>query len=254
MLTEVIDIVESEAFVGTRRQCEAFSRWFTSEGDGNKKKKRRDLDPQLGYYEFLHHHHEIEEEIFFPAVRDRVAARSYPPFPIELEDDHVELTELMNELKTLAISQTKKLEKVQPGVCLTGDEIDTLRDCLITFRYKLFYHLEAEERYMSAALWVLFTEAEVLPTLIPRLGHQHPLTPLPSCPSPLTLTPSPLTLHLSPPHPFLTTTLLALYTGSGVGSEDRNVAAHETAWTNLGHDLLRHGAMVNRLSPSFLAA
>jgi hypothetical protein len=117
---------------GNRRRAAALRRWFD------------------GYAGELHDHHTIEDEIFFPALADRVP--SYAEYAPVLTADHGQVDELIDGLRSTLAALPD-----------AGDSWDTVRNRALTaaeeLRDLLASHLDLEdadvlplfERHFSAA-------------------------------------------------------------------------------------------------------
>ena len=86
-------------------------------------------------YEFIYHHHCIEETIYFPYINKRAT------LPEKLSKDHKELTELLNSIGTTI-------------------DINLLRERVNKLKTDMFEHLAEEERCIPTALRNNFTKEE----------------------------------------------------------------------------------------------
>eukprot|EP01041_Mallomonas_annulata_P009438 gene9438-19603_t len=131
-LDEVIGIVNSQDFGKHSWQIEAFFVWYI----GDKK--------NMGYYNFIHHHHSIEEELYFPWIKTKVGA----DFPSKLQEDHVALVNLLEEIKQLKSVYVNK----QPS-----QDLSILKDKLQLLKRITWGHLEEEEQTIPTMLKNNFT-------------------------------------------------------------------------------------------------
>ena len=100
------------------------------------------------FYNFVHHHHKIEEDIYFPFLKTKAN------IPEKVVTDHTELLKLLDEIK-----ETQNL-----GI---------LRDKIQNLKNKMFEHLAEEEQFVPTILRENFTqseEKEMIDQIIQSLG------------------------------------------------------------------------------------
>lgn len=114
-------------------QMEKFHQWYAED-----------------FYPFIHHHHRVEEDIYFPWVASKAG-----PAPETITNDHEALFRDMDAIKELR-------------------ELRALRSAVHQLVFDMNEHLDAEERWLPEVLRTYFTqeeEAEIVATkIMPSVG------------------------------------------------------------------------------------
>ena len=114
------------------------------------------------YLSEVHHHHEVEEEIFFPYMEKVVK------MPPKLTSDHLELFVLMEDLD----KQIKAL-----GTSSKDNAIQSLVDVVVdftAFKRKMNAHLAEEEEVGLPMLRFHFSEKTIKPAIDKLLAKIKP--------------------------------------------------------------------------------
>lgn len=107
------------------------------------------------FYTFVHHHHSIEENTFFPWIAERATKEEIEEFSSKVDADHEDLLKTMDELKEMSAS-TKKgaIEKKE----ISCSELQTKWN---QFVKEMTGHLNEEEEKVPPILRKYFTAEEV---------------------------------------------------------------------------------------------
>ncbi len=100
------------------------------------------------FYNFVHHHHQIEEQIYFPFLKTKANV------PEKVVNDHTALIKQLDEIKEI-------------------ENIGILRDKVKDLKINMFEHLAEEEQFVPTILRENFTqneEKEMIDQIIQSLG------------------------------------------------------------------------------------
>ena len=100
------------------------------------------------FYKFVHHHHKIEEELYFPFLAKKA------PIPEKMVADHSQLMTLLDEIKSIY-------------------ELNLLRRKIQELKETMFAHLAEEESFVPSILREHFTpkeEKQIVDQIIQSLG------------------------------------------------------------------------------------
>lgn len=101
------------------------------------------------FYEIVHHHHDTEETIFFPALKARAE------IPDKVSKDHVGLVKMMEDIRN-----SKKYFDAARTTEEKKKAATDLRNLWTTFKDDMIEHLAEEERVLSSIMRKVMTEKE----------------------------------------------------------------------------------------------
>ena len=111
------------------------------------------------YYVFVHHHHDIEESIYFPWALSKIPAEHHNIIK-ENTVDHVSLIEKMEELKNMQTKFTELMAKPETTDSDLKEFAKTLIETWTSFAQLMCEHLAHEEGKLAPLIGQYATEEE----------------------------------------------------------------------------------------------